>query len=95
MSRHDSPISRVTGRRQALALRIVVGTVLALATIGTVSESRLSAISSIGAVWLIVGTPWLRLSWLAYRWAQERDWSFVVAALALFVVLAVGVLAAH
>lgn len=93
MSPKDAPISIVTGRRQARALRTI--TVLALVTAGTslVAPPPLDRGLAVAALGVVMATPVLRVVWLIFRWAQERDTRFVALGTALIAVIAMGALA--
>jgi uncharacterized membrane protein len=42
------------------------------------------------AIGLIIATPLLRVVWLIYRWAQEKDTRFALTGLALLAVVTAG-----
>lgn len=42
------------------------------------------------AVVVITAIPLARVAWLAVRWSRQRDWRFVVLAVLLLVLVAVG-----
>jgi hypothetical protein len=46
------------------------------------------------AIGLTIATPLLRVVWLVYRWAQERDTRFGLAGILLLAVVAAGAIVA-
>ncbi len=90
MSPTRSPVSTITGRRQGPALRVVSIVSFVLAALSVVSPGRLAVLAGVAAVGLVTAAPLLRVVWLVVRWAQERDWRFVVTALGLLAVVGAG-----
>jgi len=43
---------------------------------------------------VVSATPLLRVTWLIFRWSEERDWRFVVLGVALLGVVGLGALLA-
>lgn len=89
-----NPTSRVRGRRQRPALKVVTIVAWSMAWIGSMSQARPFATAGIIAIGLVIAAPLLRVGWLIFRWIQERDWRFVWTATALLTVIAVAGLAA-
>lgn len=85
-----NPVSRVTGRRQAPALRRITIVAWILAGLGSISGSQPFAGAGLVAIALVTAAPLLRVVWLMFRWVQERDWRFVWTAAALLGVIAVA-----
>lgn len=83
-------ISRVQGRMQGPALRVITIVAWVLAGIGAITDHGLLRLAGVLAVCLVTATPLLRVGWLVFRWIQERDWRFVWTALALMAVIAVA-----
>lgn len=87
-------ISRVTGRRQRPALRVLSIVAWVLAGVGALSASQPFAAAGVLAIAMVSAVPLARIGWLIFRWIQERDWRFVWIAVALLGVIAVaGVIA--
>ncbi len=84
------PTSRVRGRRQGPALRIVTIVAGSMAWIGSMSEAQPFATAGLVAIGLVTVVPFLRVGWLIFRWIQERDWRFVWTAVALLTVVGVA-----
>jgi hypothetical protein len=87
-------VSRVTGRRQRPILRTTTLIAWILAGLGALSEAQPFVTAGVVALVLVTAAPLLRVTWLMFRWVQERDWRFVWAAVALLGVIAVAGLAA-
>ena len=83
--------------RQRLLVRflvvcvVVAGVASVLALVLPGAAGRAAAIVSIAVV---LGAPLTRVGWLAVRWAHKGDGRFALAAAAVLVVVAVGVLLA-
>ncbi|WP_420452349.1 hypothetical protein [Ilumatobacter sp.] len=90
----DLEVSHVRGRWQIPALTWVTRALLATALAGLLAPGRLGVAVQTAAVGAVVAVPLLRVAWLAHRWRQERDRWFVVFALTLLAVVAVGAVAA-
>jgi uncharacterized membrane protein len=69
---------------------VVVAWLLAAASV-TVDGWETAGQAAIG---LIIATPLLRVVWLVYRWAQEKDTRFVLTGVLLLAVVAVGAIVA-
>ncbi|HEX6221727.1 MAG TPA: DUF1634 domain-containing protein [Acidimicrobiia bacterium] len=83
-------VSRVTGRRQGPILRSTTVIAWVLAGLGALSEAQPFVTAGVVALVLVTAAPLLRVTWLMFRWIQERDWRFVWTAVALLGVIAVA-----
>jgi hypothetical protein len=89
----NAPISHVTGRRQARALRLISAIVIATAATSLMVPGPAEGWLALGALVLVVSTPLLRVGWLIFRWGQEGDRRFVLLGVGLLTVVAVGAVA--
>jgi uncharacterized membrane protein len=90
VSPRNSLISHVTGRRQAVALRFISAVAILVAATSLVVPAPHDERLALGALVMVAATPLLRVAYLIFRWAQERDRRFVVLGVALLTVVAVG-----
>jgi hypothetical protein len=93
MSPKDTPVSSITGRRQAPALRIATVLAIVTAALSMVSPAPLDETLATVALVLVTATPLLRVAWLIWRWIQEGDRRFALLGLALLGVVAFGAVA--
>lgn len=84
------PVSSVRGRWQRPALRAAALTAGMLATLSLLAPEALARPLAISSIVVVSVTPILRVLWLALRWAQERDWAFSAAALAVLAIIGFG-----
>ncbi len=94
MSPRSAPLSHVTGRRQAVALRIISAVVIGAAAASLAVPAPLDERLAAGALVLVAATPLVRVGWLIFRWAQEGDRRFAALGVALLMVVAVGAISA-
>jgi hypothetical protein len=88
--RPPGQVSQVRGRLQAPVLDWLTRLVLAMSVVGgflTGAAGRALAVTAVTNV--VVASP-ARVAWLVYRWAEERDRTFVGVGLALLGVIAFG-----
>ncbi|MGF1665847.1 MAG: hypothetical protein ACFCVC_06205 [Acidimicrobiia bacterium] len=90
MSPGTAPVSHVTGRRQAVALRFISVAIIVVATTSLVVPAPLNEHLALAALVMVAATPLLRVAWLIYRWAQEGDRRFAGLGVALLAVVAFG-----
>lgn len=90
MSPRSAPVSHVTGRRQAVALRIISVVAILAAATSLVVPTPMNARLALAALVLVAATPLLRVGWLIFRWAQEGDRRFVALGVGLLTVVAIG-----
>jgi len=83
-------LSHVTGRRQAIAFRAVTVGAWVVAGLAMVVPGSAGVVLAVVAVGTVSAAPVLRVAWLIYRWAQERDPNFVLIGLALLAVIGAG-----
>lgn len=93
MSPRSAPVSRITGRRQMKALRIITIVAITLAAVSLILPSPYEGPLALIALVMVVTTPVLRVGWLIFRWSQERDARFVVAGTVLLSLVAFGAIA--
>lgn len=84
------PVSMVQGMRQRRALAWVYKLILVLALVGSALPADYSGPTAAVVIGLVVATPLVRICWLIFRWNQEDDRPFVIAGLALLLVVATG-----
>jgi len=82
--------SLITGRRQAVALRLITAFAALAAAVGILVPGPFGVGAATIAVATVTATPLLRVMWLTLRWWQERDSRFVALGLALLGVIAAG-----
>lgn len=93
MSGEEKP-SGITGRRQAIGLRLVTAFASLLAALAILGPEPIALVAGAAAVAVVAAAPLLRVLWLVIRWWQERDYRFVLIGLALLGVIATGSLIA-
>jgi hypothetical protein len=81
---------RVRYERIIWALRVTTTVTLVAALAGTVIPGRTGRSASAAAVGLVIATPLLRVSWLAYRWWRWGDRLFASVAGSLLLVVGTG-----
>lgn len=86
----DGTVSRIRGRWQAPGLRVLVRVVLVVSVVGGLLGGRVGRGLAAAAVIAIIAAPLARVCWLLFRWAQERDWRFVLLGLAVIAVVGSG-----
>ena len=87
-------VSTIRGIVQVPALRISIGVVMATAILSLFIPDPAGRWAAITATALIAATPLVRVVWLIYRWAQERDTRFVATGIAMLVVVSAGAILA-
>jgi len=87
-------VSSIQGRRQGPALQVAAGLALVAATVGLALPGAVGEALTVTSVAVVSATPLLRVTWLIYRWSEERDWRFVVLGVALLGVVGLGALLA-
>lgn len=80
---------RVTGYLQAAAVLA-----FALALAGVVLPGTAGRVAAWAMVTTLIAVPFLRVAWLASRWAHAPDWRFFGAAVGLLALTAVGAVVA-
>lgn len=93
MSPKAKPVSHVTGRRQAPALRLTTLLAIVTASVSMMSPEPLDNTLAAIALVLVTATPLVRVAWLIWRWIQEGDRRFALMGLALLGVVAFGAVA--
>jgi hypothetical protein len=88
--RPPGQVSHVRGRLQAPVLDWVTRIVLVLSVAGGFVAGPMGRALAVTAVAVVVVAPPARVAWLVYRWAEERDRTFVGIGLALLGVIACG-----
>lgn len=83
-------VSRISGRRQRPALRVVTAAAWMLAGIGTLGLSDVTDAAAVAALTLVTAAPLIRVGWLVFRWTQERDLRFAALGVGLLAVVAIG-----
>ena len=78
----DEPLARFLQAAGAAALGLAAAGVLLPGPAGRVAAWAMLAV--------LVAAPFLRVAWLAARWARPPDWRFFGAAVALLALTAVG-----
>jgi hypothetical protein len=81
---------RVRYERIIRALRLTTRVTLVAALAGTFVPGETGRSASAAAVGLVIATPLLRVSWLAYRWWRWGDRVFASVAAALLLVVGTG-----
>ena len=87
-------VSSIQGRRQGPALRAAAALALVAAAAGLLLPDELGDALAVTSVVVVSATPLLRVTWLIFRWSEERDWRFVVLGVALLGVVGLGALLA-
>ncbi|MEX0665765.1 MAG: hypothetical protein WD598_13495 [Acidimicrobiia bacterium] len=87
-------VSSIRGRRQVPALRGATGIGLVSATGALAFGGDVGHALGVAAVTVVTAMPLLRVSWLVFRWTEERDWRFVALGVALLGVVGLGALLA-
>lgn len=91
--RHPIPpgtVSTIRGRYQAPGLTWLTRALVVAGVAGAVLPGVVGVAVATGAVASVIAAPLLRVAWLVFRWAQERDRRFVLAGLGLLAVVAIG-----
>lgn len=84
-------VSTISGRRQGPWLRWSIRVIAAIAVAGLVVPGRLGSTAAGIAVMAVISVPLLRVIWIIYRFATERDRRFVMVGVGLLSVVALGV----
>lgn len=84
-----NPMQARSDERAGRAVQLVVVAVALMAATGAALGDSGRALEW-AAIATITAIPLVRVAWLAVRWSRERDWRFVVMALILLVLVAVG-----
>jgi hypothetical protein len=88
--RPPGQVSHIRGRLQAPVLDWLTRIVLVLSVAGGFVEGAVGrALAVIAVAAVVIASP-ARVAWLVYRWAEERDQTFVAIGLALLGVIAAG-----
>jgi hypothetical protein len=88
--RPPGQVSQVRGRLQAPVLDWLTRIVLVLSLAGGFVAGTAGRALAVTAVAIVVIASPARVAWLVYRWAEERDRTFVGIGLALLGVIACG-----
>ena len=75
-------------------LQAAAGLAAALALAGVVLPGAAGRVAAWAMVTTLIAVPFLRVVWLAVRWAHPPDWRFFGAAVGLLALPAVGALVA-
>ncbi|MDX1448960.1 MAG: hypothetical protein R3246_07815 [Acidimicrobiia bacterium] len=84
-------ISTISGRRQGPWLRGAIRVIAALALVGVLLPEAPGDAAAGSAVVAVISVPLLRVIWIIYRLAGERDRRFVIVGVSLLSVVAFGV----
>lgn len=84
-------VSTISGRRQGPWLRWAIRTIALLAAAGVLVPGRTGSTAAGVAVLGVICVPLVRVIWIIYRFATERDRRFVVVGVGLLSVVAFGV----
>ncbi len=97
MTRQPIPsgaVSTIRGYWQAPALRTATWLIFALSLVASMLGGDAGQALTRVAVGVTIATPLLRLSWLLWRWWQERDLRFVMLGALVLLTVAVGAILA-
>lgn len=75
-------------------LRAAVVVASALAVAGLLLPGAAGRVAAWAMVTTLIAVPFLRVAWLASRWAHAPDWRFFAAAVSLLALTAVGAVVA-
>lgn len=85
-------ISALTGRRQAVFLRMAIRVLAVLAVVGVAAPGTVGDTASGLAVVVLIATPLIRVVSIVVRLAREHDTRFVLVGVALLSAVTAGVL---
>ena len=83
-------VSTIRGRVQAPTLTWLTRVVVVVGVLGAVLPGAWGIAVATVAVVAVVAAPPLRIAWLVFRWAQERDRRYLALGVALLAVIALG-----
>lgn len=84
-------VSTISGRRQGPWLRWAIRVIAVLAAAGVVMPGRAGSTAAGVTVLGVICVPLMRVIWIIYRFATERDRQFVFVGVGLLSVIAFGV----
>lgn len=84
-------VSAISGRRQGPWLRWSIRAIGGLAGGGLLVPGSVGSVAAGSAVIAVICVPLLRIIWVVYRFASERDRRFVLVGVGLLSVIALGV----
>lgn len=85
-------VSSIDGRRQRTWLRAASWVLGGLAIVGTAVPGDVGEAVAGLAVVVVILVPLLRVVWVTFRFAQDRDRRFVMVGMAVLGVVAFGIL---